>query len=360
MKELNAVIHERLERVRAAMRRHSLDQIIVTQPQAIYYLTGLWCNPMERLDALVITENCCRMLCYVLAVIEPEECEVSVYADTGVTVQRLSELLDSGRTGVDGFMGSRFLLPLMQQRPDLVLSVSSCVEEARMIKTEDEIRRLRRASEVTDEVFGEVFSCLREGMTERELCGILLDCFAQRGVARTSGTPLVSFGEGSADPHHEPCENRLKKGDTVWIDVGRRIDGYHSDMTRTVFFGSCSGEQQKIYETVLAANQAGLDAVRPGALISDIHEAACRVIRGAGYGAYYPHRTSHGIGIDCHEEPFDVVGRALELQEGMCFSVEPGIYLPGRFGMRIEDLVVVTKDGYSLLTHYPKRLTVIE
>ena len=353
------MIQERLARVRERMLAHDLDQIIVTQPQAIYYLTGLWCNPMERLDALIVTRECCRMLCYVLAVIEPEECEVSVYADTGVTVQRLSELLDSGRTGVDGFMGSRFLLPLMQQRPDLALSVSSCVEEARMIKTEDEIRRLRRASEMTDEVFGETFAQLREGMTERELCEILSDGFMRRGVGRISGTPLVSFGQSTTDPHHEPGENRLKRGDTVWIDVGHRIDGYHSDMTRTVFFGGCDDEQRRVYETVLAANQAGLAAVRPGALLSDIHAAACGVIRDAGYGAYYPHRTSHGIGIDCHEEPFDVVGRALELREGMCFSVEPGIYLPGRFGMRIEDLVVVTKDGCSLLTHYPKELTII-
>jgi len=353
------MIQERLERVRAAMDRHDLDQIIVTQPQAIYYLTGLWCNPMERLNALVITRTCCRMICYVLAVIRPENCEVTVYDDTGVTVERLSGLLESGKTGVDGFMASRFLLPLMALRPDLVLSVSSCVEEARMIKTQEEILRLRRASEMTDEVFAQAFSMLREGMTERELCEILSDCFMQRGAGRISGTPLVSFGISTTDPHHEPGENRLKKGDTIWIDVGHRIDGYHSDMTRTVFFGSCSEEQKKIYDTVLAANQAALDTVRPGALISEIHEAACRVIREAGFGEYYPHRTSHGIGIDCHEEPFDVVGKALAVEEGMCFSVEPGIYLPDRFGMRIEDLVVVTKDGYSLLTHYPKQLTII-
>ena len=353
------MIEERLARVRERMRAHRLDQIIVTQPQAIYYLTGLWCNPMERLDALVITERSCRMLCYVLAVIEPADCEISVYSDTGVTVQRLSGLLESGATGVDGFMGSRFLLPLMQLRPDVKLSVSSCVEEARMIKTEDEIRRLLRASEITDEVFGETFAQLREGMTERELCEILSDGFMRRGVGRVSGTPLVSFGKSTVDPHHEPGENRLQKGDTVWIDVGHRIDGYHSDMTRTVFFGSCSKEQRRVYETVLAANEAALAAVRPGALISDIHAAACAVIEEAGYGAYYPHRTSHGIGIDCHEEPFDVAYRALPVEEGMCFSVEPGIYLPESFGMRIEDLVVVTKDGYRLLTHYPKTLTVI-
>ena len=131
-------------------------------------------------------------------------------------------------------------------------------------------------------------------------------------------------------------------------------------MTRTVFFRSVSDEQRRVYEVVLEANLAALAAVRPGVPIADIHEAAMDVIRRAGYGEYYPHRTSHGIGIDYHEEPFDVGGRRLPVEEGMCFSIEPGIYLPGRFGVRIEDLVVVTRDGCSLLNHAPKELSVIE
>ncbi|MBQ2990869.1 MAG: aminopeptidase P family protein [Clostridia bacterium] len=353
------MIRERLERVRERMRAHGFDQIIVTQPQAIYYLTGLWCNPMERLDALIVTQERCRMLCYVLAVIEPEDCEVTVYADTGVTVDRLSGLLERGETGVDGFLASRFLLPLMDRRPDLRLRVSSCVEEARMIKTEEEIRLLRRASEVTDAVFMEAFPLMREGMTELEFGAVFSDLFLAHGAGRIAGDPMVSFAAGTAEPHHDPGQTALRPGDTVWVDIGKRIGGYHSDMTRCVFFRSADEEQRRVYQTVLEANLAGLAAVRPGALLSDVHEAACRVIREAGYGGFYPHRTSHGIGIDCHEEPFDVVGKRIELQEGMCFSVEPGVYLPGRFGVRIEDLVVVTKDGYSLLTHAPKELTVI-
>lgn len=353
------MVKERLERVRSCMRRHGLNQIVVTQPQAIYYLTGLWCNPLERLNALVIGREHCSMLCYVLAVIEPQDCCVVVYRDTGVTVPELSALLEDGTVGVDGFMASRFLLPLMQLRPDIRFEVSSCVEEARMIKTPEEVLRLRHASEMTDEVFACAFAQLREDMTERELCDILSDEFAARGAGRITGNPLVSFGSNTADPHHEPGETRLKPGDTVWLDVGHRIDGYHSDMTRTVFFKDCSDAQRRMYETVLQANEAALACVQPGALISEIHQAACRVIAQAGYGQYYPHRTSHGIGIDCHEEPFDVEGRALPVQPGMCFSVEPGIYILGSFGMRIEDLVVVTQEGYSLLTHYPKELTVI-
>lgn len=354
------MIQERLERVRARMRAHGIAQLIVTQPQAIYYLTGLWCNPMDRLDALVVTLQKCRMLCYVLAVIEPEGCEVTVYADAGAAVEHLSALLESTETGVDGALESRFLLPLMQKRPDVPLRISSCVEEARAVKTDAEVRLLRRASEVTDEVFADAFTRLREGMTELELGAVFSDSFMAHGVGRFAGDPMVCFGVGSAEPHHTPGNTPLRPGDAVCVDTGKRIDGYYSDMTRTVFFRHASPQQQEVYNIVLEANLAALDSVKPGVLMSDIHEAACKVIRDAGYGDYYPHRTSHGIGIDYHEAPSDVAGHPVTMEPGMCISVEPGIYLPGRFGVRIEDLVVVTETGYSLLNHAPKELTIID
>ncbi len=354
------MIRDRLDKVRANMLASGLEQLIVTQPQAIYYLTGLWCNPMDRLDALVITQDSCKLLCYVLAVIEPENCDVTIYSDTGKTVSTLSSLLKSAVTGVDGYLHSRFLLPLMELRPDIHLKVSDCVENARMIKTPEEVRLLRHASEVTDDVFADSFRQLREGMTELDLGAVFSDTFMAHGVGRFAGDPMVCFGTGSAEPHHTPAYAKLKTGDTVCVDTGKRIDGYYSDMTRTVFFRRVSDEQRKIYDIVLQANLAAIEKIKPGVLMSEIHEAACAVIRNAGYMDYYPHRTSHGIGIDYHEEPFDIVGRALPVRENMCFSIEPGIYLPGRFGVRIEDLIVVTKDGCSLLNHAPKALTVIE
>lgn len=354
------MIEERLSRVRARMRAHGVEQLIVTQPEAIYYLTGLWCNPMERLDALVVTQARCRMLCYVLAVIEPADCEVTVYRDAGAAVSELSRLLDAGETGVDGALPSRFLLPLMAQRPDVTLRVSSCVEEARMIKTDAEIALLRRASEITDDVFADAFAQLREGMTELELGAVFSDCFMAHSVGRFAGDPMVCFGAGSAEPHHAPGDAKLKPADAVSVDTGKRIGGYYSDMTRTVFFREASEEQRRVYSVVLEANLAALACAKPGVLMSDIHEAACQVIRAAGYGDYYPHRTSHGIGIDCHEAPSDVAGKPVVMEPGMCISVEPGIYLPGRFGVRIEDLIVITESGYSLLNHAPKELRIID
>lgn len=354
------MLMDRLERVRASMRRHGLEQLVVTQPQHIFYLTGLWCNPMDRLDALIVTQSECRMLCYILTVIEPEDCAVTIYRDTGETIPQLSNLLEDLPTGVDGYLHSRFLLPLMQLRPTLPLQVSNCVEEARMLKTDSEIQLLRRASEITDDVFADALPQLREGMTELELGAVFSDTFMRHGVGRFAGDPMVCFGPGSAEPHHAPGEYALKPGDAVCVDTGKRIGGYYSDMTRTVFFRSCSDEQKKIYNIVLEANMAALDVIRPGIQYGDVHAAACKVIRDAGYMDYYPHGTSHGIGIDYHEEPFYSASRPLVLEEGMCFSVEPGIYLPGRFGVRIEDLVVVTHDGFSLLNHAPKELTIID
>lgn len=353
------MIENRLKRVRAAMQRYGLDQLIVTQPPALFYLTGLWANPMDRLDALIITQEHCRILCYVLAVIEPDDCELTVFSDTGETIDRLSQLLESGVTGVDGYMHSRYLLPLQTLRPDIRLQVSSCVEESRMLKDAQEIARMRYASEITDLVFADSLPRLREGMTEVDLGQVFSAGFEHHGVGRFAGDPMVCFGAGSAEPHHVPGNARLVPGDAVSVDTGKRINGYYSDMTRTVFFRSCSPEQRKVYQTVLEANMAALEKVKPGASYSDVHHAACKVIDDAGYGEFFPHNTSHGIGIDYHEEPFYSNRIPVILQEGMCFSVEPGIYLPGRFGVRIEDLVVVTSNGYSLLNHAPKELTII-
>lgn len=350
----------RLKQVRAQMKQDSLDQVIITQPQSIYYLTGLWVEPFDRLDALVITHSRCKMLCYVLAVIEPEDCEVIVYKDTGKTCTALSALLEDVPTGVDGYLASRFLLPLQQSRPHMPMFVSRCIEQARMIKEADEVDKLRFASRITDDVFRGSFAQLRAGMTELELGAVFSDCFLQSGVGRFNGDPMVCFGAGSAQPHHAPCSAKLCAGDTVSVDTGKRIDGYFSDMTRTVFYQSCSAKQRQIYEIVLEANLTAIAAVHEGVTMREIDLAARGVIEKAGYADFYPHRTSHGIGIDCHEEPFDMDGRTLTVESNMCFSIEPGIYLPGEFGVRIEDLVCVTKNGCELLSRHPKELLIVE
>ena len=219
---------------------------------------------------------------------------------------------------------------------------------------------MRAASAANDAGMAQFKSLVHEGVTERAVAAQLEEIYQGLGAQGHSFSPIVSFGANAADPHHEPDGTRLKRGDTVLFDVGCRKDEYCSDMTRTFFFGEASDEQRHVYEVVRQANEAGKAAVRPGARFCDIDAAARKVIEDAGYGQYFTHRLGHQIGLDVHE-PGDVSSvNEEQVAPGMCFSIEPGIYLPGRFGVRIEDLVIVTEDGCEVLNAYPRELSIID
>ena len=163
----------------------------------------------------------------------------------------------------------------------------------------------------------------------------------------------------ASEPHHEPGNATLKEGDSVILDIFAPVNHYWCDMTRTVFYKTVSPEQKKVYEIVKAANLAGINAVKPGVPLKDIDYAARKVIEDAGYGQYFTHRLGHGIGLDVHEPPDCSAASDAIAEPGMCFSIEPGIYLPGKWGVRIEDLVVVTEDGIEVLNSFTKDLQII-
>lgn len=353
------MLESRLKKVRASMKTMGIDQLLVTSPQNLQYLTDTQVNALDRLNALILGQEKAVLVCYMLARVEAEGMETVIYEDSEKTAEALSPYLEPGSIGVDGSMASRFLLPLQALRPDLRFTYAKCVESARCIKDAEEIRCLRHASEVTDEVFAMAFAQMREGMTELDMSAVFSDCFARLGAGRFPGDPMVAMGSGTADVHHVPGYAKLKKGDPVMVDTGKQIGGYYSDMTRTVFFREPTEEMRRVYDVVLRANQEAMAVIRPGITLRSVHDIATRIIREAGYGAYFGHRTSHGIGIDFHEEPFDTDSHTVVLEPGMCFSVEPGIYLPGKFGVRIEDLVAVTEDGFELLSHMDRSLTVL-
>lgn len=219
----------------------------------------------------------------------------------------------------------------------------------REVKTDMELRSMQIAADLIDEVYSSSLKFLSEGMTETEFADRILSEIGKRG-STPSFSPLICFGANAALPHHHTGATKLKKGDIVIIDIGCTSDGYASDITRTVSFGEPSDpDARKVYEIVYEAHHAAIFAARPGVTGEEIDSAARTVISDAGYGEYFIHRLGHGIGLSCHEPPSMVKGNLDPVKQGMCFSVEPGIYLEGRFGVRLENIVTVTETGVRSL-----------
>ena len=282
------------------------------------------------------------------------------FDDTDDCVAILAGAIAPGKIGIDKFWPSQFTIRLMDAREDVRPVLGSApVDKARMEKDEEELELMRQSSQRNDEVMRRTIESLREGMTEKDVAAIYLANAKAVGGSGDSFQPLICFGANCAEPHHVSDETTLKKGDSVIIDVGLLYKSYCSDMTRTVFFGEPTEEMRKVYEIVKAANEAGRAAVRPGQPMKNFDRAARKVIEDAGYGPYFTHRTGHGIGLEVHEFPDNSAVSEIIAQPGMTFSVEPGIYLPGRFGVRVEDLVAVTETGCETLNAYTREFTVV-
>jgi len=223
------------------------------------------------------------------------------------------------------------------------------VERLRWAKDSEELALLRSAQEATDGAFEDILDLLVVGITERQAGAQLELAMARHGTDALSFDPIVAFGEHAAEPHHRPCHRALDEGDVIKMDFGALVGGYHADMTRTVAFGEPASELRKVHDVVAAAQQAGIDALRPGAAAGDVDRAARSVIEDAGYGDRFTHGLGHGVGLEIHEGPSLRRNGEDVLPVGAVVTVEPGIYLPGMGGVRIEDAVEVTEDGASVL-----------
>jgi Xaa-Pro aminopeptidase len=233
------------------------------------------------------------------------------------------------------------------------------VERLRWTKDEEEIERLNQAQSLADDAFDLITHKLVEGMTERE-AALELDMSLRRaGAENVAFETILAFGESAAEPHHHPSDRGLQRGDIVKMDFGCVVDGYHSDMTRTIAFGDPPAELRDVYQIVRAAQQAGIDAVTAGVGGGDADEASRQVIRDAGYGEMYTHSLGHGVGLEIHEGPTLRAGGKDVVPEGAVVTVEPGIYLEGIGGIRIEDMVEVRSDGCRVIPRTPKELIVL-
>ncbi len=355
---------EILERVREKMAQEGIKQLLVSDSVSLFYITGKMIDSMERMCVLYLDVN--GKTEFVVSKIYPQDesfgCNVSYYDDAGDPVGMLASLMrKTDVIGVDKNWPAKFLLPFMEcGLAKKYVNASFIIDSLRQIKTNEEQALMKKASEVNDKAMDKLIPYLKNGLTEEELGEVLLKIYKDNGASGFSFEPIIAFGDNGADPHHVNDKSRGKKGDCVVIDIGCVLDGYCSDMTRTVFLGEVSDEAKEIYEIVREANLRGIAAVRPGVRFCDIDAAARDYIAQKGYGEYFTHRLGHSIGIQTHEWGDVSSANEEKVKAGMIFSIEPGIYKPGAAGVRIEDLVLVTEDGCCVLNSYPKDLTIVD
>ncbi|MDX1534196.1 MAG: M24 family metallopeptidase, partial [Thermoplasmata archaeon] len=257
-------------------------------------------------------------------------------------------------------MWARFVLMVTQARPDAVLrDAEGLMQELRIVKGREEVEILRSAHAATDRAMEAVVASLREGQAEREVANTIRNALMEAGADAASFRPIAASGPNGSQPHYRFGDRTLRRGDAVVLDFGGMFSGYYTDVTRTVFLGAASDDQRQVYGLVKEANEAAVAAAEDGTPAQEVDRAARRVIEAGGYGDRFLHRTGHGIGLEVHEEPYIVEGNERPLEAGMAFSVEPDIYLPERFGVRIENIVLMEGGRARRLDRYPRDLQVI-
>lgn len=359
---LNTLIH--------AIQTSGLHGVALNPSPTQRYLTGLEFHLMERPIVLLILPG--RELVLILPELETEKLKSApypihsiTYGDNPATWQaafnQAAELLHlSGKTlGVEPtwlrFLESQFL---QASAPGVNLaSAENLVASLRMKKDAEEIRCMRKAVQIAQDALRATLPAIKPGATEREIASALTAALLKAGSdSHVPFAPIVSGGPNSANPHASPSDRPLQTGDLLVIDWGAAYGGYFSDLTRTFAIGTVEPEYERIAQVVLLANQEGRAAGKPGIAAGAVDHAAREVIADSGYAQFFTHRTGHGLGMEGHEPPYMFAENTLLLESGMTYTVEPGIYLPGRGGVRIEDNVVVTPDGCETLSDLPREL----
>lgn len=349
----------RLERAAELAAEGGLSALFCEPSTNFAYLTGGNFGRSERLIALVVLTSSMDPFLVapqfeverVVRTVRPVG-EVRGWREEEDPFSLIAEALAGtrpGRIGIEPSTRYGMAQRLSGALPDWELAdATSIFERMRIIKSETEVGFIRRAVSITETSIAATFASLEAGVTDREVARYLSGQMRERGAG---GGGLVQFGPTSALPHGGTEGRRLEHGMPVLIDAGCRVQGYTSDITRMHFFGDEPGpEYREVFNTVFSAQTAAFDAARPGMEFQQLDRIARRVIRQAGYGAYFTHRLGHGMGMDGHEPPYLVEGNTRALEPGMVFTIEPGIYLPGRWGVRIEDDVVVRENGLEALS----------
>jgi Xaa-Pro aminopeptidase len=363
-------LRARLDRAREAAGAAGVDAMLMAPGSDLRYLIGGSGSSFERLTCLVLRTDAPPVLVvpkleapgYAAVPTDELGVEIATWVDDEDPYGIVSGLLGTAsRVAVGDVMPALHVLGLRGALPgtDQVLA-GPIVRELRMRKDATEVEGLRRAGAAIDRVHARMADFVRVGRTEAQAGADIAAAIVEEGHT-VAEFVIVGSGPNGASPHHGVSDRVLEAGDVVVVDIGGPIaEGYCSDSTRTYVLGEPrDADVRETYAVLQAAQQAAVDAVRPGVAAQDVDAAARTIIADAGFGEYFIHRTGHGIGLDVHEDPYIVAGNTLPLEAGMAFSIEPGIYQPGRWGARIEDIVVVTEDGVDPLNRRPHELTVL-
>lgn len=357
---------ERMRRAQAEAERLGFVALAVGPSPDLVYLCGYAPRPSERLTLLVLRSGDPMLLVPELeqplaaGSVAGRAVEIVSWADGADPHEAASRLLPGrGRIGAGDRLWGAHLLALQGAVPDASFEPASTVLSAlRAVKDADELAVLRRAARAADEAFRQVCELPFQGRREEEVANDLAELLVANGHDRADFT-IVGSGPNSASPHHDPGGRTILPKDSVVMDFGGELGGYFSDTTRTVVVGEAPSGFTEVYDLVLEAQGSAFLAVRAGVAAEEIDGVARRIISDGGYGDRFIHRTGHGIGLEVHEPPYIVAGNGSVLEPGTTFSIEPGVYLPGRFGVRIEDIVSVTIDGAERMNRSTRELQVV-
>lgn len=362
---------EKIKEIRTYLEENGIDAALITTPDNVFYLSGFNSEPHERLLAVAVFRDADPFIIAPKMELPDVKSagwmgEAVGHEDTddawmivdreirgrGITPSRIA--IEKSHMSVERFERLKELYP-----EAAVTGLDNKLNAMRNVKDETELEKLRKAAELADYAIEVGCREIAEGKTELEILTAIEFEMKKKGVSHMSFDTMVLSGKKTASPHGTPGDRKIRKGDFILFDLGVVWEGYCSDITRTVAFGEPTEEMRNIYETVKRAEEAAVDAVKPGVRAMDLDKTARDVIAEAGYGEYFTHRLGHGLGISVHEFPSLHGSNEMELQEGMVFTIEPGIYHPDITGVRIEDDVVVTADGVEVLTKFPKELQII-
>ncbi|MEV6644877.1 Xaa-Pro peptidase family protein [Amycolatopsis sp. NPDC051371] len=365
-----AALRARLDRARSAAAAADTDALLIAPGSDLRYLIGQAGGSFERLTTLVVPADGTPALVvpkleapgYADVPTDELGVELLTWVDGDDPYALVADRLGKpGRVAVSDFTPALHVLALRAALGSAEQTLAGpVVRELRMRKDAAEIASLRDAGAAIDRVHARVHEWLRPGRTEAEVGADIAAAIVEEGHVQADFV-IVGSGPNGASPHHDVSDRVIEKGDVVVVDIGGPLPaGYNSDSTRTYAVGTPrDADVVETYAVLQRAQAAAVAAVKPGVTAEAVDAAARDVIAGAGFGEYFIHRTGHGIGLDVHEEPYIIAGNALPLEPGMAFSVEPGIYQPGRWGARIEDIVIVTEDGVESVNNQPHELVVL-